>query len=222
MHRGKLIIYNNYTYTGSQWERMSKLYYYRTRYYDNQTGRFTSVDPILREIKNKTKTYFSSLFSSVCSCCGSVSSYPSEVPLGEEVIPQMNAPEPASFLSPYVYVENNAINTTDPRGEGEFWECYKNYTKCLINVWKSTIKCVGEILDPPLKGEIICVTGCALRCIIFNLDYPACFTPCALACTGCVTIYTIQKVATKCISPDRDKWKKCYKDFQKCRSIIGN
>ncbi len=109
--------YNNYTCTGREQERDSRFYYYRTIYYDSQTGRFTSVDPILREIKNKTKTYFLSLSSSVCSCCGSVSSYPSEVPLGEEVIPQMKVPEPASFLHPYVYVENNPVNEIDPEGK---------------------------------------------------------------------------------------------------------
>ncbi len=100
---------------------MSKLYYYRTRYYDSQTGRFTSVDRVIREPKNKP--VFSSFpsfssFSSVCSCCGSVSSYPSEVGFISEInmFPQVNSFEPASFLHPYVYVENNPINYVDVFG----------------------------------------------------------------------------------------------------------
>jgi RHS repeat-associated protein len=39
-------IQNPYTYTGREWDRETGLYYYRARYYDPQTGRFLTEDPI--------------------------------------------------------------------------------------------------------------------------------------------------------------------------------
>jgi RHS repeat-associated protein len=35
-----------YAFTGREWDRETGLYYYRARYYDPETGRFTSKDPI--------------------------------------------------------------------------------------------------------------------------------------------------------------------------------
>ena len=35
-----------YTYTGREWDKDTGLYYYRARYYDQETGRFVSKDPI--------------------------------------------------------------------------------------------------------------------------------------------------------------------------------
>ena len=37
---------NGYTFTGREWDEELGLYYYRARYYDAQTGRFISKDPI--------------------------------------------------------------------------------------------------------------------------------------------------------------------------------
>ncbi|MDH3976860.1 MAG: hypothetical protein OEV42_21575, partial [Deltaproteobacteria bacterium] len=36
----------NYTYTGREWDKEAGLYYYRARFYDPETGRFISKDPI--------------------------------------------------------------------------------------------------------------------------------------------------------------------------------
>ena len=37
---------NTYAFTGREWDKEIKLYYYRTRYYDAHLGRFISKDPI--------------------------------------------------------------------------------------------------------------------------------------------------------------------------------
>ena len=37
---------NSYTFTGREWDEELGLHYYRARYYDAQTGRFISKDPI--------------------------------------------------------------------------------------------------------------------------------------------------------------------------------
>ncbi len=39
-------IKNTYTFTGREWDKEVKLYYYRARYYDAKVGRFTQKDPI--------------------------------------------------------------------------------------------------------------------------------------------------------------------------------
>jgi len=114
MHRGKLTIYNNYTYTGRQWERMSKLYYYRTRYYDSQTGRFTSVDRLIREVEKRKKE--EGMGYERCSGCGGYirGGIPEEIKQ-EELIPEI---QQRKYQQPYVYVENNCVNYADPLGEG--------------------------------------------------------------------------------------------------------
>jgi RHS repeat-associated protein len=39
-------VVNPFRYTGREWDQEAGLYYYRARYYDSQTGRFLSEDPI--------------------------------------------------------------------------------------------------------------------------------------------------------------------------------
>ena len=118
MHRGKLTIYNNYTYTGRQWERMSKLYYYRTRYYDSQTGRFTSVDRLIREVEKRKKE--EGMGYEGCEICGGYirGGIPEEIKQ-EELIPEIETPElpKRKYQQPYVYVENNPVNEIDPEGK---------------------------------------------------------------------------------------------------------
>ena len=80
---------NPYLFTGEAFESLPSLYYLRARYYDPSIGRFISRDPILSPMWlwiGRTWAWF--------------------VPLVDQ--PQM--------LHPYVYVQNNSINLTDPRG----------------------------------------------------------------------------------------------------------
>jgi RHS repeat-associated protein len=39
-------IVNNFRYTGREWDAETGLYYYRARYYDQQSGRFLREDPL--------------------------------------------------------------------------------------------------------------------------------------------------------------------------------
>jgi len=41
----KNVVKQPYTYTGREWDKETKLYYYRARYYDAKVGRFISKDP---------------------------------------------------------------------------------------------------------------------------------------------------------------------------------
>ena len=89
IQQGKLTRYNNYTYTGRELDIDSKLYFYRTRYYNSRIGRFTSVDKLIRERK---------------------SIYPGFQVLQNKIRFQY------SLLPPYQYVKNNPVNLKDPEG----------------------------------------------------------------------------------------------------------
>ncbi|MFQ5597979.1 MAG: RHS repeat domain-containing protein [Nitrospiria bacterium] len=82
---------NPYTFTGREWDAETGLYYYRARFYDAETGRFLSFDPILRGIEHTTAS----------SCTKSLGSFPLKQP---------------QELNPYVYVGNNPLLFTDPLG----------------------------------------------------------------------------------------------------------
>jgi len=45
LHDEKNTVKQPYTYTGREWDKEIKLYYYRARYYDAKVGRFLSKDP---------------------------------------------------------------------------------------------------------------------------------------------------------------------------------
>ena len=46
LHDQKNAVKQPYAYTGREWDKETKLYYYRARYYDPKVGRFVSKDPI--------------------------------------------------------------------------------------------------------------------------------------------------------------------------------
>jgi len=82
---------NTITYTGREYESDSSLYFYRARYYDSKVGRFLSKDPL---------SLGGSSSGGGCATCGTSIS--------------VGAP---MWSHPYVYVENNPVNYTDPTGE---------------------------------------------------------------------------------------------------------
>ncbi len=52
LHDQKNRIKQPYTYTGREWDREIKLYYYRNRYYDPEIGRFINKDLFLGFLQN--------------------------------------------------------------------------------------------------------------------------------------------------------------------------
>jgi len=91
LHDSMNAIKQPYTFTGREWDKEIGLYYYRARYYDAETGRFVSFDPILRGFSHVEEV----------GCRESITSFPLEQP---------------QKLHPYAYVENNPLNKIDPSG----------------------------------------------------------------------------------------------------------
>ena len=91
LHDSMNAIKQPYTFTGREWDKEIGLYYYRARYYDAETGRFVSFDPILRGFSHVEEV----------GCRESITSFPLEQP---------------QKLHPYAYVENNPLNLTDASG----------------------------------------------------------------------------------------------------------
>lgn len=81
-----------YTYTGSQYDTATALYYLRDRYYDPGIGQFLSQDP-------PVLAYFNP-------------------PLGQwtHTNPGFNPGDPMT-LAPYAYVANDPVNASDPSGD---------------------------------------------------------------------------------------------------------
>ena len=82
---------NAFTFTGREWDKEIELYYYRARYYDATTGRFTAFDPILGGAQHTEAN----------SCRQSVSPFPLQSP---------------QELNRYGYVANNPLSFIDPQG----------------------------------------------------------------------------------------------------------
>ncbi len=86
---------NTYTFTGREFDEEIDLYYYRARYYDAETGRFISFDPILR-VANVLPTDEQTQIIPFSS---------PELILGK-----------TGLLNPYIYVINNPLSAIDPSG----------------------------------------------------------------------------------------------------------
>lgn len=52
LHDEKNAFKQPYTFAGREWDKESKLYYYRERYYDAKVGRFIMPDPSLMRSSN--------------------------------------------------------------------------------------------------------------------------------------------------------------------------
>ena len=91
-------IQNPYTFTGREYDEETGLYYYRARYYDANTGRFISTDPLnlakvilLKQSSSREVRYFAD------SVYRFALTYP-------------------QVFNEYLYVINNPVNWIDPYG----------------------------------------------------------------------------------------------------------
>jgi len=110
LHDQKNAVKQPYAYTGREWDKETKLYYYRARYYDAKVGRFISSDPIVHPANGPPEKI----------ACGQIQDI--SIPLFESL------KEDPQKLNPYIYVENRPTILTDPTGLGPPSECsyYKN------------------------------------------------------------------------------------------------
>jgi len=140
LHDSMNAIKQPYTFTGREWDKEIGLYYYRARYYDAETGRFTSFDPILRGFSHTEAT----------TCSQSITSLPLKQPKN---------------LHPFVYVENNPINLTDPTGLGGVSECeyYNNRCKETSGCDQYACKAYQCCKDWSEGTTINCVRGCLIN-----------------------------------------------------------
>lgn len=100
---------NSFAFQGREYDRDSGLYYYRARYMDPKQGRFTTVDPLISQAQasgnGRSMQYFT---DGGCSVCGGGT---------RTVLPVSTVDYTPAYGHPYVYVENNPVNYTDPEGE---------------------------------------------------------------------------------------------------------
>jgi RHS repeat-associated protein len=125
-----------YTYTSREYDPESGLYYYRARYYDSKVGRFISEDPILRPMNSQ---------------CSNLNSSP---PI-RWLVPNL-IKDPKNFNS-YLYVGNNPVNKTDPKGLSE---CSSYLNCCLCG----DIYACGAYPICAIGGGINdCIADCLLK-----------------------------------------------------------
>ncbi len=143
-----------YTFTGREWDRETGLYYNRIRHWDPKTGRWLQFDPILHPANGPPAR----------SSCSSSASYPAFEGL-------LSNPQK---LNPFIYVENNSINKTDPSGLASVSACsYYNQVcantggNCPYECRTAQDICRAPYSVPTLWGvpqdKINCIRGCLIR-----------------------------------------------------------
>ena len=90
---------NKYKFTAREWEDEIKLQYNRARFYDPETGRFITQDPLTKGPDDPTIAYYSGVYSII----------------HRYVKEYIDALQPDK-TNRYVYCYNNPINFTDPLG----------------------------------------------------------------------------------------------------------
>jgi RHS repeat-associated protein len=95
---------NPYRFTGREYEDQLAQYYYRARYYDPASGRFTSRDP--KPVED------------MAGSAGTMDCMPGMCGSSCEMAFSINEPPTAEAeMHPYAYVDNNPVNWVDPSGK---------------------------------------------------------------------------------------------------------
>ncbi len=157
VHDNMNAIKQPYTFTGREWDKETGLYYYRARYYDAETGRFVSFDPILHPGNGPLKT----------KSCSQTGIYPTFDSLKRS--PQK--------LNPFIYTENNAVNFTDPSGLGP---CEDAAMPCFSAASDRLFQCRKNVF----QLAVACTTGCIPLCLASGPAFGQCFVVCEAGCTA--------------------------------------
>ena len=167
-------INNPYLFTSRRLDIETGLYYYRARYYNSNTGRFISRDPLLYG-------YTSNLGCNSCS---------------NSLIPQRISGLKPSLtpqnLHPYVYVTNNPVNLVDPLG---LCGCSKSecYAACKAEAKEKLEACKrrADEVNYDVAAYAACMLGCAVEYGAFLLgtgggtvDYYGCVDSCTTILTS--------------------------------------
>ncbi len=157
---------NTYTFTGREWDKEVKLYYYRARYYDPKTGRFISKDPI-------------GFAGGDANLYGYVGENPVNFkdPLGLFLFPitthpDLYGPKPHSPYDPY-FGPNNCSQY--PAGSIERQVCEGSGDDAQMNCVRKCLKdkypgtCENT---PPLKDKVTPIVKTENR-VVFGVDLPA-------------------------------------------------
>jgi len=113
-----------YTYSGREWDKEIGLYFYRARYYDPQTGRFISYDPILNGINHIEAT----------SCSKPTTTLPLHQP---------------KRLHPFTYVGNNPTNSIDPSGLAWYLLANRHAATTMKFVAKPKVSAITNVMVRP-------------------------------------------------------------------------